>query len=92
MEVLRVLEEKIAQLIEIKKNDRELIERLKKESESLREENKRLMNEIDRLENETLAFVSESSNELTHEREATKTAVDELIHNIDALLDKEMQA
>ena len=50
------------------------------------------MNELDRLENETLAFVSESSNELTHERETTKTAVDELIHNIDALLDKEMQA
>ncbi|MCL5436734.1 MAG: hypothetical protein M1549_02575 [Candidatus Dependentiae bacterium] len=92
MEVLRVLEEKIGQLIEAKRADRELIDRLKKENDSLQQENQRLVADIDRLENDALAFVSESSNELTRERETTKVAVDELIHNIDALLEKEIQA
>lgn len=92
MEVLRILEEKIAQLIESKRLDREAIERLRTENESLHLDNQRLTNEIERLECDALAFVSESSKELSHEREVTKLAVDELIQNIDALLDKEMQA
>lgn len=92
MEVLRVLEEKIAQLIESKKLDREMIERLKSDNESLRQDNLRLTSDIDRLENDALAMVSESTQELKQEREITKIAVDELIQNIDALLDKEMQA
>lgn len=92
MEVLRVLEEKIAQLVESKKLDREMLERLKSENESLRQDNLRLTSEIDRLENEALAMVSESTQELKQEREITKIAVDELIQNIDALLNKEMQA
>lgn len=92
MEVLRVLEEKIAQLIESKKLDRETLERLKNENEFLRQDNLRLTSAIDRLENDALAMVTESSQELKQEREITKIAVDELIHNIDALLDKELQA
>lgn len=92
MEVLRVLEEKIAQLIESKKLDRDLIERLKSENELLHQENVRLTGEIDRLENDALAMMTETTQELKQEREVTKIAVDELIHNIDALLDKEMRA
>lgn len=92
VEVLRVLEEKIAQLIESKKLDRETLERLKNENEFLRQDNLRLTSAIDRLENDALAMVTESSQELKQEREITKIAVDELIHNIDALLDKELQA
>lgn len=91
MEVLRVLEEKIAQLVQSKKQDRELIEQLKHEKVALQEEIKRLAGEVQRLEN-ALITSSKSSKELDEEKEMTRMAVDDLIQNIDALLNKELQA
>ncbi len=90
MEVLRILEEKIAQLIQSKKLDLEIIEQLKNERLTLQEGNKRLSSEILRLE-EALLTHTRNSKELDEEREMTKMTVDELIQNIDVLLEKELQ-
>ncbi|HBL98706.1 TPA: hypothetical protein DDZ86_03630 [Candidatus Dependentiae bacterium] len=90
MEILRVLEEKIAQLIQSKKLDLEIIEQLKREQLSLREENKKLSGEVTRLE-EALLAQAKTREEFDEEREITKMTVDELIQNIDVLLEKELQ-
>lgn len=92
VEVLRVLEEKIAQLVQSKKQDRELIEHLKLEIDGLQLKNQQLSAEVDRLAQEALVVQSKGSKELDDEREFTKMAVDELIQNIDELLGKESQA
>lgn len=84
MEVLRVLEEKIAQLVESKKQDLELIAKL-------RSENQVLTSKVIQLE-EALCKNNESTKDLDDEREMTKMAVDELIQHIDTLLEKELQA
>jgi len=90
VEILRVLEEKIAQLIQSKKLDLEIIEQLKREQLSLREENKKLSGEVTRLE-EALLAQAKTREEFDEEREITKMTVDELIQNIDVLLEKELQ-
>ncbi|HBY06156.1 MAG: hypothetical protein UV38_C0002G0086 [candidate division TM6 bacterium GW2011_GWE2_42_60] len=90
MEVLRILEEKIAKLVQSKKQDLEFIEQLKQERIVLLEENTRLSGEVARLE-ETVLMSTKNSKELDEEREMAKMAVDELIHNIDSLLEKELQ-
>lgn len=90
MEVLRILEEKIAKLVQSKKQDLEFIEQLKQERLVLLEENTRLASEIARLEDSVLKSMS-NSKELNEEREMAKMAVDELINNIDSLLEKELQ-
>lgn len=92
MEVLRVLEEKIAQLVQSKKQDRELIEQLRLEIGDLQQKNRFLTAEVDRLAQDALVVQSKSFKELDDEREFTKMAVDELIQNIDELLGKESQA
>ena len=91
MEVLHVLEEKVAQLVQVKKQDNERIEQLKREKLALQEEIKRLVGEVQRMES-TLLASTKSSKDLDDEREMTRMAVDDLIQNIDALLNKELQA
>jgi len=90
MEVLRILEEKIAKLVQSKKQDLEFIAQLKQERVVLLEENNRLSGEVARLE-DTVLKSTKNSKELDEEREMAKMAVDELIHNIDSLLEKELQ-
>ena len=85
MEVLHILEKKIARLIESKKNDLEAIAELNKEISQLKQENQQLKLNLNKLENSILAQ-DKNNAALTKEYTETKGAVDELISNIDALI------
>ncbi len=89
MEVLRVLEEKIAQLIQKKREDAEQISLLKAQVKSLEDERERFLEERQKLE-ETLLLRSSKDAELDEEREIARMAVDELIQNIDSVLEQEL--
>lgn len=88
MEVLHILEEKIARLIESKKKDVELIGALKKEVSVLQQENETLKNSVEKLEQSLLAYDTNAT-ALNQERELAKIAVDDLIGSIDALIGEE---
>lgn len=88
MEVLHILEEKIARLIESKKKDVELIGALKKEVSVLQQDNEILKNNVEKLEHSLLAYDTNAT-ALNQERELAKMAVDDLIGSIDALIGEE---
>jgi FtsZ-binding cell division protein ZapB len=88
MEVLHILEEKIARLIESKKKDMETIAGLKKEISELKKDNDSLRMNIEKLEDSLLAQGNAAS-QLHQESEQAKVAVDELIGCIDALMKEE---
>lgn len=89
MEVLRVLEEKIAQLIQKKHEDAEQILNLKAQVNLLEEERERFLEEKQKLE-ETLLLRSSKDAEADEEREIARMTVDELIQNIDSVLAQEL--
>ncbi|HAU30395.1 MAG: hypothetical protein UV79_C0009G0006 [candidate division TM6 bacterium GW2011_GWF2_43_17] len=89
MEVLRILEEKIAQLIQKKREDAEQISQLKAQVSLLEDEQERFLQEKQKLE-ETLLLRSNKDAELDEEREIARMAVDELIQNIDSVLEQEL--
>jgi FtsZ-binding cell division protein ZapB len=88
MEVLHILEEKIARLIESKKKDVELISALKKEISGLQQDNESLKKNVEKLEQSLLAYDTNAT-ALNQERELAKIAVDDLIGSIDALIGEE---
>jgi len=88
MEVLHILEEKIARLIESKKKDMALIVELKKENLDLQHECEKLKENVEKMENAFLAY-DKNESALSLEREKAKLAVDELIGCIDALIEEE---
>lgn len=88
MEVLHILEEKIARLIESKKRDIDIIAALKKEVSVLEEENSTLKKNLEKMEDSLLAY-DKNAHALTRERTEAENAVDELIGCIDALIGKE---
>lgn len=88
MEVLHILEEKIARLIESKKKDVELICVLKKEIAGLQQDNDTLKKSVEKLENSLLTYDTNAT-ALNQERELAKLAVDDLIGSIDALIGEE---
>lgn len=83
MEVLNVLEKKIAGLIE-------LIKELKAENAKLAEQNAQLKQQLEVLENSVLSR-HQNLEELGQERALTKLMVDDLIKNIDLLIEQEPQ-
>ena len=91
MEVLHILEEKIARLIESKKKDMGTIADLSKEMEKLQKDNTSLRKNIEKLEDSLLAQGNMAS-KLNQESEQTKVAVDELIGCIDALIKEESRS
>lgn len=91
MEVLHILEEKIARLIESKKKDMAMIADLTKEIEQLKKEKTSLKANIEKLENSLLAQGSMTS-QLNKEHEQAKIAVDELIGCIDDLMKEESRS
>lgn len=91
MELLHILEEKIARLIESKKNDLEMIAELNKELSLLKKENEALKLNLDKLEN-SLLTQDKNNAALTKENKEAKVVVDELISNIDALIKQESQS
>lgn len=88
MEVLTILEQKVAALIESKRSDVERIHMLLEELSQVKNENLQLRESLDKLEN-TLLSRHESFEELTQERMLTKAVVDDLIKSIDMLIEAE---
>lgn len=91
MEVLQVLEEKIARLIESKKQDLAIIAALKQEVVDLKKENDSLVCDLQNIE-KTLSLQKENRAHLDKERTNTKSALDNIISSIDALIDSEATA
>jgi len=83
MQALKLLEEKIASLIE-------LIKELKNENAKLAEENAQLEVKVKSLE-DSLKDDVKQSDKLTEEKELTRLAVDDLIKSIDSLVELENQ-
>lgn len=83
MEVLNVLEKKIAGLIE-------LIKELKAEKAVLQEENIELKERLEKLES-SLLMRERNVEEQSQEMVLTKMVVDDLIKSIDLLVDQEPQ-
>lgn len=83
MEVLNVLEKKIANLIE-------LIKSLRAERELLVAQNVQLKEQLDTLENSLLTR-NKHVEERSHEIELTKIVVDDLIKSIDLLVEQEQR-
>lgn len=81
MEVLNVLEKKIAGLIE-------LIKELKIQNIQLTEQNAQLKHQLETLENSLLSR-HQNIEEMGQERALTKLVVDDLIKNIDLLIEQE---
>lgn len=77
MEALNILEQKIASLIEGKKQDLAAIKALTAEIACLKEENFKLKDQLEKLENSLLVH---------HQ---TKVVVDDLIKSIDMLVEQE---
>ncbi len=89
MEVLQVLEEKIAQLIQKRKEDLEKITQLRAQIQTLESQQERFLEEKQRLE-EALLLRDNKDEEFAEEREIARMAVDELIQNIDTILEQEL--
>jgi uncharacterized coiled-coil DUF342 family protein len=83
MEVLSVLEKKVATLVGV-------VQELKKENARLYEENNQLSAKLDMVES-SLLVDSEQLDKLNQERVFTKTVVDDLIRSIDLLVENEKQ-
>lgn len=86
MEALRVLEEKIARLIQSKKQDLEIIAEYYKDLVMFQEENRRLSEEINRLQEALLLYNRENKKIIDESLETTKVVVNELIQSIDMVL------
>jgi hypothetical protein len=87
MYMLQALEKKVVALVS-------LVDALKQENNSLKEdisgfkeENKKLKKQVEMLESSVLKESNRLQEQLQKEKELTKTVVDDLIKNIDALLE-----
>ena len=85
VEALRILEEKVMQLIEKTRRDSETVQQLRDELQMFQEENKRLTEELDKFQ-EALLVYDRNSKRLDEGLEVTTVAVQELIQNIDSAL------
>lgn len=85
MEALQVLEQKIARLIESKKEDLKIIAELKKEIEELQVQRQQLYQKVDDLENSLLCH-----DQVREQQKIAAQAVDELIQSIDAFTGEEV--
>ena len=86
MQVLQVLEEKIAALVKVLQSCKKENEELKKAVLAADKKNKQLKAQVEMLESSMLSDEGRLK-ELDKEKELTKTVVDDLIKNIDALVE-----
>jgi cell division protein FtsB len=86
MEGLQILEQKIAALIESKRQDLTTIAELKAENVRLAAENMSLKEQTDKIERSILSN-HQGIESLNQERELTRMVVDDLIKSIDILVD-----
>lgn len=85
MEVLGVLEKKLADLVELAKRLKDKSEQLQEKNTALAQENVQLHERIETLETSLL----NDKEELYQEKELTKLVVDGLIKSIDSLVENE---
>jgi predicted chitinase len=90
MEVLHILEEKIARLIASKKQDLAMIAQLKQESADLQKTCENLKVEVEKLE-DSLLLQDKTKATIDEERKEAQMAVDELINSIDAFIEDGLQ-
>lgn len=81
MEVLAVLEKKVADLVE-------RLNAMRTENDALKAENKQLKSRLEQLEVLSLSRTEQDE----QEREVTKTMVDSLIRSIDAVVEREQHS
>lgn len=86
MQVLQILEEKIAALVKVLQSLKKENEELKSALAAAQKENEQFAAHIEKLEGSMLSDESRLK-ELDKEKELTKTVVDDLIKNIDALVE-----
>lgn len=90
MDALNVLEQKIAMLIESKKQDLSTIKDLQSAVAQLQEENKQLKDQLEKVEHSLLTG-HQNVEELHQERALTKMVLDDLIKSIDVLVEQDLQ-
>ena len=86
MQVLQILEEKIAALVKVLQSLKKENEELKSALAAAQKENEQFAAHIEKLEGSLLSDENRLK-ELDEEKELTKTVVDDLIKNIDALVE-----
>lgn len=91
MSLLQSLEKKIVSLIELITTLKEENSRLKKDVSCLEEDNKKFKKQVEMLESSMLKENNRLHEQLQKEKELTKTVVDDLIKNIDAIVGSENQ-
>lgn len=87
MNMLQALEQKVVALVSIVHSLKQENDNLKQDVSGFKEENKKLKKQVEMLESSVLKESSRLQEQLQKEKELTKTVVDDLIKNIDALLE-----
>ncbi len=91
MKLLQSLEAKIAKLVKLANDLKNDNEQLQKDLSGRTDEVKKLKKQVEMLESSMLSESSRMQEQLTKEKELTKTVVDDLIKNIDAIIESENQ-
>ncbi len=91
MKLLQSLEAKIAKLVKLANDLKSENERLQKDLSGREDEIKKLKKQVEMLESSMLSENNRMQEQLTKEKELTKTVVDDLIKNIDAIIESENQ-
>lgn len=91
MSVLQSLETKIAALAKLANGLKKENERLQKDLSGRKDEIKKLKKQVEMLESSMLSESNRMQEQLNKEKELTKTVVDDLIKNIDAIIESENQ-
>lgn len=87
MGMLQALEKKIVALVSLVGMLKQENGTLKQDISGFKEENRKLQKQVEMLEGSVLKESSRLQEQLQKEKELTKTVVDDLIKNIDALLE-----
>ena len=91
MKLLQSLEKKVVALVALVTELKQENTQLKDSESGSQEENKKLKKQIEMLESSMLKESNRLQEQLQKEKELTKTVVDDLIKNIDAIVEGENQ-
>ncbi len=92
MKLLQSLEKKVVTLVALITELKQKNIQLKNSVSGYQEENKKLKKQIEMLESSMLKESNRLQEQLQKEKELTKTVVDDLIKNIDAIVEGENQS
>ncbi|MEX0849735.1 MAG: hypothetical protein WD055_05890 [Candidatus Dependentiae bacterium] len=91
MKLLEALEQKIVSLVELANGLKKENEQLKQDLSGQKEEVEKFKNQVEMLESSMLNESTRLQEKLNEEKELTKSVVDDLIKNIDAIIESENQ-